>query len=119
MERIRAKLEKLSNFEDGNVPNEIIEEFVAAIVPDEDGIHFSWYLYLDDNNYEQKICSIEGRKNTLSLDVKSVEDDGQEQEITKFQNSFFLQTEGIGKNPYQRGVLHRLTSKTPDNRLIG
>lgn len=116
LEKIEERLNQLIDFPDGKVPNEIIEEFVAAIVPEEDGKHFNWYLTLDDEEYHQSFCTLDGRKNTLSLDVKTVQDD--EGLPTFFHNQYFAEVDEIGKNPYQRGVLHKLISKIRENSVL-
>ena len=105
LNRIESRLNQLTTFKEGKVPKEIIEELVAAIVAEEDGRRFSWYLTLDDENYHQTFCSIVGRKNTLSLDVKSIQDN--EVLPTFFHNQYFTEVEEVGKNAFQRGVLHR------------
>jgi len=79
-------------------------------VPEEDGIHFSWFLTLDDEEYHQTFCTLEGRRSTFNLDFQEI--DEKEGELpTFFHNQYFTEVESIGKNPFQCGVLHRLTSK--------
>lgn len=112
LEAVKSRLEELTEFKDGKVPHPILEKFVAAIVPS-DGEHFSWFLSLDEGEYRQSFCTIEGRKNTLRLDVKTVEDDGVLPSF--FHNQYFADIADHAKNPYQCGVLHRLTSKTPES----
>ena len=109
LKKIELRLNELTDFSKGKVPNQIIEEFVAAIIPEEDGKHFNWYLTLDDEEYHQTFCTLEGRKNTLSLNVKTVQDD--EGLPTFFHNQYFTEVDTIGKNPFQRGVLHSRTLK--------
>ena len=104
--KIKARLQQLTTYNDGKVLSEIIEAFVAAIIPEEDGKHFSWYLTLDDDEYHQSFCTLEGRKNTLRLDVQTVEDE-EGALPTFFHNQYFAEAEQLGKNPFQRGVLHR------------
>lgn len=107
--KVEERLSQLTNFMDGKVPPEIIEEFVAAIVPEEDGIHFSWFLTLDDEEYHQTFCTLEGRRSTFNLDFQEI--DEKEGELpTFFHNQYFTEVESIGKNPFQCGVLHRRTS---------
>ena len=106
IDKIKARLQQLTAYNAGNVPSEIIEAFVAAIIPEDDGKHFSWYLTLDDDEYHQSFCTLEGRKNTLRLDVQTVEDEDGALP-TFFHNQYFAEAEKLGKNPFQRGVLHR------------
>ena len=73
--KIKARLQQLTIYNDGKVPSEIIEAFVAAIIPQDDGKHFSWYLTLDDDEYHQSFCTLEGRKNTLKLNIEDVEEE--------------------------------------------
>ncbi len=73
-------------------------------------------LTLDDEEYHQSFCTLDGRKNTLSLDVKTVQDD--EGLPTFFHNQYFAEVDEIGKNPYQRGVLHKLISKIRENSVL-
>jgi len=108
-------LQQLTAYNEGKVPSEIIEAFVAAIIPEDDGKHFSWYLTLDDDEYHQSFCTLEGRKNTLRLDVQTVEDENGALP-TFFHNQYFAEAEKLGKNPFQRGVLHRQTSRIPANK---
>lgn len=114
IDKIKARLQELTTSYEDKVPSEIIEAFVAAIIPEDDGKHFSWYLTLDDDEYHQSFCTLEGRKNTLRLDVQTVKD---EEGVlpTFFHNQYFAEAEQIGKNPFQRGVLRRRISKIPAN----
>lgn len=102
--KVEARLQELSEYKEGKVPPSIIEKFVAAIVP-YDGSHFSWFLSLDEGEYHQSFCTLEGRKNTLRLDVRTVKEE--EVQPTFFHNQYFAEVDSIGKNPYQRGVLHK------------
>ena len=105
--QIKARLEELADCQCDKVPHEIIEKFVALIVP-LDGNHFDWFLTLDEGEYQQEFCTLEGRKNTLSLDVKKVADD---ETIPKyFHNQYFNMVDATAKNPFHSGVFHRLIS---------
>ena len=106
-------LQELSDYKEGKVPATLIEKFVATIIVDSP-THFSWFLMLDEGEYHQSFCTLEGRKNTLRLDVRTVEDDGVLP--TFFHNQYFTEIDSIAKNTYQSGVLHRPTSKTPANK---
>lgn len=114
IDKIKARLQQLTAYNEGKVPSEIIEAFVAAIIPEDDGKHFSWYLTLDDDEYHQSFCTLEGRKNTLRLDVQTVEDEDGALP-TFFHNQYFAEAEKLGKNPFQRGVLHRQILKIPES----
>lgn len=112
---IKARLEELADCQSDKIPPEIIEKFVALIVPI-DGNHFDWFLTLDEGKYQQEFCTLEGRKNTLSLEVKVVEDD--ESLPTYFHNQYFNMVDEKAKNPFQSGVLHRLTSVIRGRKLL-
>ena len=106
--QVRNRLEELVDFQTDKIPPEIIEKFVALIVPI-DGNHFDWFLTLDEGVYQQEFCTLEGRKNTLTLDVKTVEFD--DEMLPKyFHNQYFEMVENMAKNPFQSGVLHKRTS---------
>jgi hypothetical protein len=106
--QVRNRLEELVDFQTDKIPHEIIEKFVALIVPI-DGNHFDWFLTLDEGVYQQEFCTLEGRKNTLTLDVKTVEFD--DEMLPKyFHNQYFEMVENMAKNPFQSGVLHKRTS---------
>ena len=112
VEKVEARLQELSEYKEGKVPPSIIEKFVAAIVP-HDGSHFSWFLSLDEGEYHQSFCTLEGRKNTLRLDMRTVKEE--EVQSAFFHNQYFAEVDSIGKNPYQRGVLHKQLLKTPES----
>ncbi len=109
-------MQQLTTFTEGKVPSEVIEAFVAAIIPEDDGKHFSWYLTLDDDEHHQSFCTLEGRKNTLRLDVQTVEDE-EGAMPTFFHNQYFTEAEQLGKNPFQREVLRKQTSRTRESNL--
>ena len=111
--KVKARLQELSEYEGGKVPPQLIEKFVATIIVDSP-THFSWFLMLDEGEYHQSFCTLEGRKNTLRLDVRTVEDDGVLP--TFFHNQYFTEIDSIAKNTYQSGVLHKRISRTPANK---
>ena len=66
---LQYALEQYTNFDDGDVPESVIEAFVVKIVASQDG--FDWYLRFDGDPNRPLRCTTQGkRKNSTKVSVE-------------------------------------------------
>ncbi len=71
MDAIKASLERITDFSEGDIDRELIDVFVPRIIAREDG-SFIWYLNLSGKSLAEISAFVEGRKNKATVSLTDI-----------------------------------------------
>ena len=71
MDAIKASLERITDFSEGDIDRELIDVFVPRIIARENG-SFIWYLNLSGKSLAEISAIVEGRKNKATVSLTDI-----------------------------------------------